>query len=53
MNHVAWLLITLLIAVTILTACSSSRESHHDHEKTRARADDAHQEMDRRERKQP
>jgi preprotein translocase subunit SecG len=53
MRHVAWLLITLFTAVTILTACSSSREYQHNHDKTKTRADDAHRDMERQEQQQP
>lgn len=53
MRHVTQSLIVAFATLTVLSACSSPTQHRHDSDKTRSHADDAHQEMERQEQKQP
>ena len=46
MRHITWLLVTLFTALTILSACSSSREYQHDNDQTRRNAADAQRDLE-------
>ena len=53
MKHLTWMLVTSILVLAILPACSSAPEHRHDYEKTRSHADDAQRDMESQEQKSP